>query len=133
MTDIVISNSAKKDIESSLLYIRDVLQNPLAATKLADSIASQIDLLKQHPKSGPKVQDTFLAEQGFRFLLIKNYKLYYIIKTDGTKITILIIRFLFSKMNYEKILKTENLLLIVIRKLSFNSSIPFCALAAFPF
>ncbi|MDD5811034.1 MAG: type II toxin-antitoxin system RelE/ParE family toxin [Treponema sp.] len=109
MTDIVISNSAKKDIESSLLYIRDVLQNPLAATKLADSIASQIDLLKQHPKSGPKVQDTFLAEQGFRFLLIKNYKLYYIIKTDGTKITILIIRFLFSKMNYEKILKTENL------------------------
>ncbi len=35
MTDIVISNSAKKDIESSLLYIRDVLQNQLKIYSLS--------------------------------------------------------------------------------------------------
>ena len=67
MTDIVISNSAKKDIESSLLYIRDVLQNPLAATKLADSIASQIDLLKQHPKVARKYKIHSLRSKAFDF------------------------------------------------------------------
>jgi len=101
MTEVEITETAKKDIEECLLYIRNDLSNEKAASKLADEIVSQIELLGQHPYSGPVVQDDILAEKGIRFILIKNYKLYYIVIRTQEIIKIFIIRFLYARMDYE--------------------------------
>lgn len=107
MAEVVITDSAKTDIKNSISYIKDILCNQKAASNLSDEIIEEIQLLKDNPRSGPYVKDFFLANLGFRFLLIKNYKVYYLINRDKDKETIQIVRFLHSKMDYETILKNE--------------------------
>ena len=65
----------------------------------------EITSLKQFPFSGTPVPDDFLADLGFRFLLIKNFKAYYIADKDTKKVTI--VRFLYAGRDYEKLLITE--------------------------
>lgn len=103
--NLKISENAKIDIKEILAYIKNTLGNPQAATSLADLITSEINTLKQFPFSGTPVPDTFLADLGFRFLLIKNFKAYYIADKDSKEVTI--VRFLYSGRNYENILKEE--------------------------
>lgn len=107
MAEVLITESAKSDIKDSLSYIKNNLCNSKAASDLADAIAEEISLLKDNPKSGPYVKDSFLANIGFRFLLIKNYKFYYLIKESEVTQIIYIVRFLHSRMDYESILQDE--------------------------
>ena len=107
MAELIITETAKTDIRTSLAYLKDVLLNPQAASSLADEISEEISLLKDNPKSGPYVNDPFLANIGFRFLLIKNYKAYYVITEKNDAEIIHIIRFLHSKMDYETALNDE--------------------------
>lgn len=106
MFKIIIADNAKQDIKNTLAYIKDILFNPKAATELADMLESEISSLAQFPLSGTPVQDQFLADLGFRFLLIKNYKVYYI--ADEAKKKVNIIRFLHASRDYEAILKTDD-------------------------
>ena len=106
MFELIISDSAKSDIREALSYIKNTLFNPKAAEELADMIEEEISALAQFPLSGTPVPDQFLADYGFRFLLIKNYKAYYI--ADKNKKTVNIIRFLHSSRDYENILKSES-------------------------
>ena len=80
--EIIIVDHAKQDIRENLAYIKNTLCNSKAATELADLIEKEISSLIQFPFSGTPVQDPFLAHYGFRFLLIKNYKVYYIADKD---------------------------------------------------
>lgn len=105
MFEIIISDTAKQDIRESLFYIKNTLYNSKAASELADKIETDIASLSQFPFSGTPVPDSFLADLGFRFLLIKNYKAYYIADKDKKKVNI--IRFLYAGRDYETILKTE--------------------------
>lgn len=107
MTELEISESAKFDIKETLAYIKDNLQNPKAASSLADLISEEFAILKKHPFSGTPVQDKFLANYGFRFLMIKNFKAYYLVRKETEKTTICIIRFLYAKRDYETILNNE--------------------------
>ena len=107
MADLIITKTAKNDIRTNLAYLKEVLLNPKASTNLADEITSEFNMLQDNPKSGPYVQDPFLAKLGFRFLLIKNYKAYYVVTEDESVQEVHIIRFLHSKMNYESILNEE--------------------------
>ena len=100
-----IADSAKADIKETLAYIKTTLSNPKAASELADLITSEIESLKKFPLSGTPVTDQFLAKYGFRFLLIKNFKAYYI--ADKSKKLVTIIRFLYAGRDYESILGEE--------------------------
>ncbi len=103
--ELLISDKAKNDIRSSLEYIKNSLNNPRAATNLADLITQEINSLKQFPFSGTPVHEQFLSDFGFRFLLIKNFKAYYITDKESQKVTI--VRFLYAGRDYENILKDE--------------------------
>ena len=105
MFEIIIADKAKQDIKNTLVYIKENLLNPKAATELADMLESEISSLSQFPLSGTPVPDQFLSDLGFRFLLIKKYKVYYIANEDKQKVNI--IRFLHASRDYENILKNE--------------------------
>ncbi len=105
MFEIVIADIAKQDIKNNLAYINYTLCNHKAAAELADEIEKEISLLSQFPLSGTPVSDAFLADYGFRFLLIKNYKVYYVADKDKREVNI--IRFLHATRDYENILKNE--------------------------
>ena len=105
MFEIIIADKAKQDIKETLLYIKNSLGNPKAASALADKIEYEISTLSEFPFSGTPVQDQFLADSGFRFLLIKKFKAYYI--ADKENNTVSIVRFLYAGRDYESILKDE--------------------------
>lgn len=107
MAKLNITNSAKADIKETLSYIKHTLHNPQAALNLANQISEEFNLLTSHPKSGPLVNDKFLANYGIRFLLVKNYKAYYTLFENDNIITITIIRFLYAKRDYIKALTSE--------------------------
>lgn len=105
MFEIIIAEHAKQDIRNNLAYIKNTLCNQKAALELADMLEKEISYLSQFPFSGTPVPDQFLADYGFRFLLIKNYKVYYI--SDKDKKLVHIVRCLHGSRDYENILREE--------------------------
>lgn len=104
MYQIHITDAATTDIKEALTYIKDRLQNPVAASNLADEISEQLSLLKEYPYVGHQLRDSFLMETGIRCLLIKNYRAFYIVSEEVDKKTVTIIRFLYARREYESIL-----------------------------
>lgn len=107
MNTIEISESAKDDIKEILSYIKDSLQNPSAASNLADLFTREISTLEKHPYSGTPLQDRLLENCGFRFLLVKNFKVFYVVREQGDNKQIRIVRVLYARRDYETILAEE--------------------------
>ncbi|MCR4712979.1 MAG: hypothetical protein K5751_01205 [Treponemataceae bacterium] len=84
--ELIISEKAKTDIRDTLAYIKNTLANSKAASSLANLITIEISSLRQFPFSGTPVPDQFLADFGFQFLLINNFKAYYIVDKDTKRL-----------------------------------------------
>ena len=104
MYRVEVSESAKADMKEILSYIKDSLHNPKAASNLADLLVQEISSLSQYPHSGTPVQDRFLANYGFRFLLVKNFKVFYITIEQKDNKQVRIIRVLYARRSYENLL-----------------------------
>jgi toxin ParE1/3/4 len=95
----------QEDVNSTLNYIKDSLQAPVASERLKDEIKKTYKNLKQNPFMFPVVPDDELASIGFRFAMVKNYMLFYIIEENQINI----IRFLYGRRNWITILKETNI------------------------
>lgn len=107
MFNLIVTQKAKEDICEVLSYIKDELLNKKAASKLADLITEEFAILREFPLSSPIVNDPFLSKYKIRFLLIKNFKAFYIANEEKREITI--VRFLYARRDAASIL-TKNLI-----------------------
>jgi len=103
---LIFSKLYYSDIAESTDYIADVLQNPSAALRLHDEADQKLTEIKNNPKYRPLVNDEYLANLGYRFAIVKNYLLFYIIGNDDNHIKI--IRFLYGRMDWMNILKEKS-------------------------
>ena len=93
-----------KDIESSVNYIEHTLKTPAAAQRIKDEAKKAYKKIKKTPFMCPIVSDKYLATFGYRFLMVKNYMMFYNVE----KKEINIIRFLYGHRDWINILnKTE--------------------------
>jgi plasmid stabilization system protein ParE len=81
------------------------LQAPAASERLKDEIKRTYKNLKQNPFMYPVVPSNDLASMGFRFIMVKNYMLFYIVEEKQVNI----IRFLYGRRNWINILKETNI------------------------
>ena len=102
---IVITQVARRDIFQAVDYITYVLKNPKAANDLIDEINRKINALVPFPTAHPIVQDKLLATWQIRFIKIKNYLAFYLIKENK----IIVFRFIYIKRNWISILNSETL------------------------
>ncbi|MBQ7883292.1 MAG: type II toxin-antitoxin system RelE/ParE family toxin [Phascolarctobacterium sp.] len=100
---IKYSTTSKHDLQKTVDYINNVLQNHFAGNRLRIKIQSTIKNLKTFPHKYPLIDDLMLTPYKIRFFPIKNYLLFYTI-IEETK-TIYIIRFLYSRRNWQHILQ----------------------------
>ncbi len=100
---IHITSTAQRDIMSAADYIEFTLKNPSAADNLLDEAEAQIRSLSELPKKFCLVDDPILASWGIRYVIIKNYLAFYSI--DEKKHTVIIVRFLYQKSNWNSILR----------------------------
>jgi len=102
-----ITDIAEQDILHTAKYISDVLKSPMAANNLLDEIEKYEEIIQKTPYIYPFVSDEYLAQYGLKFVMIKNYMMFYIINEDEKKIDV--IRFLYARRNWKNILTGKDI------------------------
>jgi len=104
MYTLSFSKLFREDVKSSVNYIKHTLQAPAAARRLKDEIKKAYKKVKETPFIYPAVPDEYLASMGFRFIMVKNYIIFYIV--EGKQINIS--RFLYGHRDWINILDNTN-------------------------
>ena len=95
---IKIFPRAKQDMEEVIDYLNTL--SPDVALKYYDLLVEEIAGLSQMPERGPRPKDLALAARGYRYLIVKNYLVFYVIAGD----TVQIRRILYARRNYKGLL-----------------------------
>jgi toxin ParE1/3/4 len=95
---IKIFPRAKQDMEEVIDYLNTL--SPDVALKYYDLLVEEIAGLSQMPERCPRPKDLALAARGYRYLIVKNYLVFYVIAGD----TVQIRRILYARRNYKGLL-----------------------------
>jgi toxin ParE1/3/4 len=95
---IKIFPTAKQDLEEVIGYLNTL--SPDAASKYYDLLVEEIASLSKMPERCPKPKDLALAVKGYRYLIVKNYLVFYVIIGD----TVQIRRILYARRDYSALL-----------------------------
>ena len=103
--NIHITNKGEQDIIEAADHIEFTLLNPAAADSLLDTIEEEIGNLSFMPEKHQIIDDPVLKEWKIRMIPVKNYLAFYVI--DENSHTVHIVRFLYGRRNWQKILRCE--------------------------
>ena len=92
--DVRLLRVAEDDLVEIVAYI--ATDRPSAAEKLADKIEKNLGLLSKHPHLGRIPGEEDLARQGYRYLVVDNYLIFYTIEEKA----ILVHRILHGARDY---------------------------------
>ena len=90
--------AAKQDLREIIDYLNTLSQQ--TALRYYDLLTQKIGSLSQMPFRCPKPRDIALAAKGYRYLIVENYLVFYVVSGD----TVQIRRILYAKRNYRSIL-----------------------------
>ena len=76
------------DLDGIIEYISEKFFNPQAAERFFNNVADVIEQLKENPYIFPLYHDEKLSAQGYRFAVIGNYLMFFIIdeRDDRNKV-----------------------------------------------
>ncbi|MHC6204293.1 type II toxin-antitoxin system RelE/ParE family toxin [Breznakiellaceae bacterium SP9] len=106
MYKLVFGETFKEDVKSSVNYIKQTLQAPIAAERLKNEIKKAYKTIRDTPFIYPIVPNEYLASLGFRFTMVKNYMMFYIVEEKQINI----VRFLYGHRDWMNILKDRKLI-----------------------
>lgn len=89
---------AKTDLKDIVSYLNTL--SPQAASRYYDLLVEKIGSLCEMPERCPFVQDVALKAKGYRYLIVENYLVFFVIKSD----TVQIRRIVYGRRNYEWLL-----------------------------
>jgi toxin ParE1/3/4 len=98
-----VMQSARADMRDIYHYIAKDLQNPEAATKRITDIKVAMQSLKTMPARFALVQDSSLAQEGYRFVVVKTHLVFFIIRKETR--TVSVIRVLYERRNWARLLR----------------------------
>lgn len=105
MYNVVISPSANADLFNALKYIAHELENPQAATKLADGVEACYEALADFPAAHELCRDLVLARMGYRRCPVGNYLVIFRIVEDVHDVRV--VHIFHASQNYLSSLKNE--------------------------
>ena len=88
MYKLIITELAVDNLDKIIRYISIDLDNPSAATEFLAEVTKCYKYLKNNPYIFSIADDPYLAKEGYRKALIKNYILFFKVN-DATKSTII--------------------------------------------
>jgi plasmid stabilization system protein ParE len=106
MYKLLFTTNFKDDVKQSVKYIKHTLQAPVAAERLKAEIKRTYKIIKDTPFIYPVVPNDYLASMGFRFTMVKNYMLFYIVEEKQINV----IRFLYGHRDWINILSNTNVI-----------------------
>jgi plasmid stabilization system protein ParE len=96
------TKTAEADLGEAVLYIRDVLQNPQAASRLIDEFEACVARLATQPGFRPLARDERLARLGYRWVSVGGYMAFY--TTNEETRTVYVERVLFGRSDWRAVL-----------------------------
>lgn len=100
---IIYTQKALADLDAVASYIKLKLCNISASDRIIENFFGEGDSLASFPTLYPLCNDAFLRAWGIRFVPVKNYLLFYVVREDEK--TVYVLRFLYSRRNWQKILR----------------------------
>lgn len=97
--NVRIFPAAKQDLREIIDYLNTLSRQ--AALRYYDLLIDSISSLSQMPFRCPKPHDFALAAKGYRYLVVENYLVFYVVVGD----TVQIRRILYAKRNYRSVLE----------------------------
>jgi toxin ParE1/3/4 len=95
---IKIFPTAKRDMEDVIAYLNTL--SPEAALRYYDLLVDEIASLAKMPERCPRPKDLALAAKGYRYLIVKNYLVFYVVVGDAVQIR----RILYARRDYQSLL-----------------------------
>lgn len=95
---VKIYPTAQQDLLEIIEYLNTL--SPEAALRYYDLLTEQIASLSRMPERCPKPKDLALAAKGYRYLIVENYLVFYIVSDD----TVQICRILYGRRDYRLLL-----------------------------
>lgn len=74
---IMFTDTAKADLREIALYIADLTKDKQQALRFVSDLQKETHILEQFPESGAIPKDRILKSSGYRFLVYKEYLLFY--------------------------------------------------------
>lgn len=102
MYNLIITDSAQKDLEAIIEYIAIELSNPAAAEALLGEVEKCYDALILQPYMYELCRNDRLRVVGYRRAVIKRYIMIY--SVDESKETVFIMRFFYGARDYDKLI-----------------------------
>lgn len=102
---VVFAELSLLDLDSASEYIKIKLCNMLAAERLVERFFSEAGSLDFFPTRFPLCKDKILRAWGVRFVPVGKYLLFYVVKEEEQ--TVYVIRFLYSRRDWQKILREQ--------------------------
>lgn len=95
---VKIYPTAKGDLLDIIDYLNTL--SPEAALRYYDLLTEQIASLSHLPERCPRPKDLALAAKGYRYLIVENYLVFYVVSGD----TVQIRRILYGRRDYRSLL-----------------------------
>ena len=95
---VKIYPAAKQDLLEIIDYLNTLSRE--AALRYYDLLAEEIASLSTMPERYPRPKDLALAAKGYRYLVVKNYLVFYVVSGD----TVQIRRILYGRRDYLSLL-----------------------------
>ena len=90
--------TARQDLEDVIGYLNTL--SPEIALNYYDRLVEEIASLSRMPERCPRPKDLALAAKGYRYLIVKNYLVFYVVAGD----TVQIRRILYARRDYRALL-----------------------------
>jgi len=100
---VLFTVTAKQDLREIALNIADVSQNIDIAVNFVNEMQKKCDQLIDFPESGALPNDRVLRSLGYRFLIYKDYLMFYTV--DHERETVYIQAAFNAKRDYTRVLK----------------------------
>lgn len=95
---VKIFPTAQQDFREVIDYLNTL--SPQAADEYYDLLLKEISSLEHMPERCPHVRDLALAAKGYRYLIVKNYLIFYVVQGD----TVQIRRIQYARREYQTLL-----------------------------
>ena len=103
MFDIRFAPQSIIDLDEIKLYVADKLCNSQAAQDLIALIFEKIRILSSFPLTGAQIRSKLSFLEGYRFLIIKNYIVFY--RTENNVVSV--VRVLYARRDYLALLAMD--------------------------
>lgn len=100
---IVFTETAKSDLREIALSLADLTKDRERAVDLVKGLQAQTRILEQFPESGAIPKDRVLKSSGYRFLVYRDYLLFYLYqKAENTAYIMAVFN---GKRDYLRVMK----------------------------